>query len=214
MLKINNIMEIVFATGNRHKVEEAAQILGPEFRLRTPAELGINEDIPETSDTLEGNALQKAEYVYKKTGLPCFSDDTGLFVDALGGAPGVLSARYAGPGKKAEDNVRKLLSELKDVPAEQDGRRMRTARFRCVVAYVSGSGEKVFEGRVEGEIAAVPSGKDGFGYDPVFLPEKYGLQKTFAELTHEQKNAISHRGEAMRQFAEWMRREHLTGGGR
>ena len=111
-------MEIVFATGNRHKVEEAAQILGPEFRLRTPAELGITEDIPETSDTLEGNALQKAEYVYKKTGLPCFSDDTGLFVDALGGAPGVLSARYAGPGKKAEDNVRKLLSELKDVPVE------------------------------------------------------------------------------------------------
>ena len=110
MLKIDNTMEIVFATGNRHKVEEAAQILGPEFRLRTPAELGITEDIPETSDTLEGNALQKAEYVYNKTGLPCFSDDTGLFVDALGGAPGVLSARYAGPGKKAEDNVRKLLS--------------------------------------------------------------------------------------------------------
>ena len=181
-------MEIVFATGNRHKVEEAAQILGPEFVLRTPAELGITEDIPETSDTLEGNALQKAEYVYKKTGLPCFSDDTGLFVDALGGVPGVLSAR--------------------------DGRRMRTARFRCVVAYVSGSGEKVFEGRVEGEIAAAPSGKDGFGYDPVFLPEKYGLTKTFAELTHDQKNAISHRGEAMRQFAEWMRQEHLTGGGR
>ena len=202
MLKIDNTMEIVFATGNRHKVEEAAQILGPEFRLRTPAELGITEDIPETSDTLEGNALQKAEYVFRRTGMPCFSDDTGLFVDALGGAPGVLSARYAGPGKKAEDNVRKLLSELKDVPAEEEGRRLRTARFRCVVAYVSGSGEKVFEGRVEGEIAAAPSG------------EKYGLEKTFAELTHEQKNAISHRGEAMRQFAEWMRREHLTGGGR
>ena len=195
-------MEIVFATGNRHKVEEAAQILGPEFRLRTPAELGINEDIPETSDTLEGNALQKAEYVYKKTGLPCFSDDTGL------------SARYAGPGKKAEDNVHKLLSELKDVPVEKDGRRQRTARFRCVVAYVSDKGHELFEGRVEGEIADAPSGKDGFGYDPVFLPEKYGLTKTFAELTHEQKNAISHRGEAMRQFAEWMRREHLTGGGR
>ena len=163
-------MEIVFATGNRHKVEEAAQILGPEFRLRTPAELG--------------------------------------------GAPGVLSARYAGPGKKAEDNVRKLLSELKDVPVEKDGRRQRTARFRCVLAYVSDKGHELFEGRVEGEIAGAPSGKDGFGYDPVFLPEKYGLTKTFAELTHEQKNAISHRGEAMRQFAEWMRREHLTGGGR
>ena len=184
-------MEIVFATGNRHKVEEAAQILGPEFRLRTPAELGITEDIPETSDTLEGNALQKAEYVYNKTGLPCFSDDTGLFVDALGGAPGVLSARYAGPGKK-------------------DGCRMRTARFRCVVAYVGSGVEKVFEGRVEGEIAAAPSGKDGFGYDPVFLPEEYSLEKTFAELTHEQKNAISHRGEAMRKFAEWMRQEHLA----
>ena len=91
MLKIDNTMEIVFATGNRHKVEEAAQILGPEFRLRTPAELGITEDIPETSDTLEGNALQKAEYVFRRTGMPCFSDDTGLFVDALGGAPGVLS---------------------------------------------------------------------------------------------------------------------------
>ena len=214
MLKINNTMEIVFATGNRHKVEEAAQILGPEFVLRTPAELGITEDIPETSDTLEGNALQKAEYVYKKTGLPCFSDDTGLFVDALGGAPGVLSARYAGPGKKTEDNVRKLLSELKDVPVEKDDRRQRTARFRCVVAYVSDKGHELFEGRVEGEIAGAPSGKDGFGYDPVFLPEKYGLTKTFAELTHEQKNAVSHRGEAMRQFAEWMRQEHLTGSGR
>ena len=200
MLKIDNTMEIVFATGNRHKVEEAAQILGPEFCLRTPAELGITEDIPETSDTLEGNALQKAEYVFRRTGLPCFSDDTGLFVDALGGAPGVLSARYAGPGKKAEDNVRKLLSELKDVPAEQDGRRLRTARFRCVVAYVSGSGEKVFEGRVEGEIAAAPSGKDGFGYDPIFfLPEQ---KKTFAQLTPEEKNAISHRGRALAAFAE------------
>ncbi|HIZ87989.1 MAG TPA: hypothetical protein IAC03_07540, partial [Candidatus Coprenecus pullistercoris] len=130
------------------------------------------------------------------------------------GAPGVLSARYAGPGKKAEDNVRKLLSELKDVPVEKDGSRQRTARFRCVVACVSDKGHELFEGRVEGEIAGAPSGKDGFGYDPVFLPEKYGLTKTFAELTHEQKNAISHRGEAMRKFAEWMRQEHLTGSGR
>lgn len=201
-------MEIVFATGNLHKLEEAAQILGPEFILRTPADLGVTEDIPETSDTLEGNALQKAEYVFSRTGLPCFSDDTGLFVDALGGAPGVLSARYAGPGKNAEDNVRKLLSELKDVPAEKDGRRMRTARFRCVVAYVSGSGRKIFEGRVEGEIAMERSGDGGFGYDPVFLPEKYGLKKSFSELTHEQKNGISHRGEAMRQFAGWMKRGH------
>lgn len=202
-------MEIVFATGNLHKLEEAAQILGPEFRLRTPADFGITEDIPETSDTLEGNALQKAEYVFRRTGLPCFSDDTGLFVDALGGAPGVLSARYAGPGKNAGDNVRKLLSELRDVPAEKDGRRMRTARFRCVVAYVSGSERKIFEGRVEGEIAMERSGEGGFGYDPVFLPEKYGLAKSFSELSHEQKNSISHRGEAMRQFAGWIKRGHF-----
>lgn len=202
-------MEIVFATGNLHKLEEAAQILGPEFRLRTPADFGITEDIPETSDTLEGNALQKAEYVFRRTGLPCFSDDTGLFVDALGGAPGVLSARYAGPGKNAGDNVRKLLSELRDVPAEKDGRRMRTARFRCVVAYVSGSESKIFEGRVEGEIAMERSGEGGFGYDPVFLPEKYGLAKSFSELSHEQKNSISHRGEAMRQFAGWIKRGHF-----
>lgn len=207
-------MEIVFATGNLHKLEEAAQILGPEFELKTPAGLGITEDIPETSDTLEGNALQKAEYVFRRTGRPCFADDTGLFTDALGGAPGVLSARYAGPGKKAEDNVRKLLYELRDVPQEKDGRRLRTARFRCVVAYVSDKGSRLFEGRVEGEISLTCSGEGGFGYDPIFLPEKYGLKKSFAELSHQEKNSISHRGEAMRKFAEWMHQTHLDGGGR
>lgn len=201
-------MEIVFATGNMHKLEEASQILGPEFRLRTPAELGITEDIPETSGTLEGNARQKAEYVFRRTGLPCFSDDTGLFVDALGGQPGVLSARYAGPGKNAADNVRKLLHELAGVPEEKDGRRMRTARFRCVVAYVSNEGCRLFEGKVEGEIAASPRGEGGFGYDPVFLPARYGLERSFSELSHEEKNAISHRGEAMTRFAEWIRDRH------
>lgn len=198
-------MDIVFATGNLHKVEEAGQILGPEFRLHTPADFGIHEDIPETSDTLEGNALQKAEYVFNRTGKPCFADDTGLFVDALGGAPGVLSARYAGPGKRAEDNVRKLLAEMEAVPVEEAGRRLRTARFRCIVAYVDGTVRKVFEGRVEGEIYTAPRGDSGFGYDPVFLPERYGLERSFAELTADEKNAISHRGEAMRQFSAWIR---------
>lgn len=198
-------MDIIFATGNRNKVLEAGQILGPEFTLHTPAEYGIDEDIPETSDTLEGNALQKAEYVFRRTGKPCFADDTGLFVDALGGAPGVLSARYAGPGKDAGDNMRKLLSELAGVPAENGGNRLRTARFRCVVAYVSGHGTRIFEGSVEGEIALSPRGSAGFGYDPVFLPAKYGLKKSFAELSAEEKNGISHRGEAMRKFAAFMR---------
>lgn len=202
-------MDIIFATGNPHKVEEAGQILGPEFHLKTPADFGITEDIPETADTLEGNALQKAEYVFRHTGKPCFADDTGLFVDALGGAPGVLSARYAGPGKRAEDNVCKLLAELKDMPVENAGRRLRTARFRCVVAYVDGNVRQVFEGRVEGEISTAPRGDSGFGYDPVFLPERYGLERSFAELTADEKNAISHRGEAMRQFAAWIRKRHL-----
>lgn len=206
-------MEIIFATGNRHKLEEAARILGPEFRLYTPADYGITEDIPETSGTLEGNALQKAEYVFRRTGKPCFSDDTGLFVDALNGDPGVLSARYAGPGKKAEDNVRKLLAELSSVPEESSGKRLRTARFRCIVAYVSPEGHRLFEGRVEGEIAKSPDGDAGFGYDPVFLPLEYGLAKSFARLTPDEKNAISHRGKAMRQFAEFMQGKLAEGRG-
>ncbi len=198
-------MEIIFATGNLHKLEEARQILGTAFTLKTPAQCGITEDIPETQPTIEGNALQKAEYIFNKTGLPCFSDDTGLFVDALDGAPGVVSARYAGEGKDPKDNMRKLLSELSDTPVtDAQGRRLRTAAFRCVVAWVDGKDNQVFEGRVDGEIALSESGGGGFGYDPVFLPNAYGLQKSFAELNPLQKNAISHRGNAMRKFAEYM----------
>ncbi len=200
-------MEIIFATGNQHKLEEARQILGSGFTLKTPAECGITEDIPETRPTIEGNALQKAEYIFRKTGLPCFSDDTGLFVDALDGAPGVVSARYAGEGKDPKDNMRKLLRELADIPAEDArGRRLRTAAFRCVVAWVDGKDNQVFEGRVDGEIALGESGNGGFGYDPVFLPNAYGLTKSFAELDPAQKNAISHRGNAMRKFAGYMQK--------
>lgn len=198
-------MEIIFATGNRHKLEEARQILGEGITLKTPADFGITEDIPETGNTLQDNAIQKAAYIFGRTGKPCFSDDTGLFVDALNGAPGVLSARYAGPAKSPEDNMRKLLGKLEGIPEEKDGKRLRTARFTCVVAFVSEEGSKLFEGSVEGEIALRKCGDAGFGYDPVFLPEEYGLKRSFAELTHEEKNRISHRGKAMREFAGFMR---------
>lgn len=188
-------MQIIFATGNPHKLLEAQEILGPDFQLKTPADYGITEDIPETSDTIRGNALQKARYVLKKTGLPCFSDDTGLEVDALGGAPGVHTARYAGDGKNFDDNVDKLLRELQST-APSD----RRARFRCCVAFIAKDGsETVFDGTVEGFITEGRCGTRGFGYDPVFRPEGYDL--TFSELSQEQKNAISHRGKAMRALA-------------
>lgn len=191
-------MEIIFATGNRHKLEEAQQILGDKYTLKTPADFGITEDIPETADTIEGNALQKVQYIWDKVHMPCFADDTGLFVDALDGAPGVRSARYAGEDKKAEDNVKKLLQEM-------DGRSDRGARFRCIVALMMDGQPKLFEGKVEGVITTAPSGNGGFGYDPVFAPEKYGNERTFSELTAQEKNEISHRGEAMRLLAEYLK---------
>ena len=191
-------MEIIFATGNRHKLEEAQQILGDKYTLKTPADFGITEDIPETADTIEGNALQKVQYIWDKVHMPCFADDTGLFVDALDGAPGVRSARYAGEDKKAEDNVKKLLQEM-------DGRTDRSARFRCIVALMIDGQPKLFEGKVEGVITTAPSGNGGFGYDPVFAPEKYGKERTFSELTAQEKNEISHRGEAMRLLAEYLK---------
>lgn len=191
-------MEIIFATGNRHKLEEAQQILGDKYTLKTPADFGITEEIPETADTIEGNALQKVQYIWDKVHMPCFADDTGLFVDALDGAPGVRSARYAGEDKKAEDNVKKLLQEM-------DGRTDRSARFRCIVALMMDGQPKMFEGKVEGVITTKPSGNGGFGYDPVFAPEKYGNERTFSELTAQEKNEISHRGEAMRLLAEYLK---------
>lgn len=191
-------MEIIFATGNRHKLEEAQQILGDKYTLKTPADFGITEDIPETADTIDGNALQKVQYIWDKVHMPCFADDTGLFVDALDGAPGVRSARYAGEDKKAEDNVKKLLQEM-------EGRSDRSARFRCIVALMMDGQPKLFEGKVEGVITTAPSGNGGFGYDPVFAPEKYGNERTFSELTAQEKNEISHRGEAMRLLAEYLK---------
>lgn len=194
-------MEIVFATGNQHKVVEAQKALGDSFALIMPKELGLTEDIPEDGDTLEKNAIQKAEYLWNRFGKNCFADDTGLEVDALGGAPGVYTARYAGPDKGSDANMEKLLAELSAVEA-REGNISRTARFRTVVALIMNGELKTFEGVMEGEIARTRSGSEGFGYDPVFIPQGYNC--TIAEISLDEKNAISHRGKAMRALAEYL----------
>ena len=192
-------MKIVFATGNKGKLREAAEILGGGFALLRPAELGITEDIEETGDTLKENSIIKADYIHARTGLDCFADDTGLEVDALGGAPGVHSARYATEGHDFEANIDKLLTELAKHPGEP-----RTARFRSVVTLIWKGERHFFEGTLEGVIAPARKGDNGFGYDPVFIPDCYP-DRTVAELDDEAKNAISHRGKALRAMAEWLR---------
>lgn len=181
-------MKIIFATNNAHKLAEAREILGPGYELATPRECGITEDIPETSPTIRGNALQKARYIHSRTGLDCFADDTGLEVDALGGEPGVRSARYATEGHDFAANTSLLLHNMQGV-------KERSARFRTVVALILDGEEHTFEGIVEGRIAETPAGCGGFGYDPVFIPEERDC--TFAEMSPADKNAISHRGRAM-----------------
>lgn len=192
-------MKLIFATGNRGKLREASDILGPDFELVTPADLGIFEEIPETGDTLRANSIQKAEYLYERTGLDCFADDTGLEVDALGGAPGVHSARYAGEGHDFNANIEKLLAEMEGVPEE-----LRTARFKNVVTLIIGGEKYFFEGVVEGKIATERSGIQGFGYDPVFKADVFG-GKTFAEVGEDAKNSISHRGQTLRAMAAWFK---------
>lgn len=191
-------MKIIFATGNMGKLAEASEILGQGFELVTPAQMGITEEIPETGDTLRANSFQKAEYIYKKTGHDCFADDSGLEVDALGGAPGVYSARYAGDHCSFDDNIEKLLGELEKHPGEP-----RTARFRTVVTLLIGGEAHYFDGAVEGKIAFERSGTRGFGYDPIFVPDAFA-PKTFSEIGVEEKNAISHRGQCLRAMAAWM----------
>lgn len=201
-------MKMIFATSNKGKLSEARGILGPDWELLTPADLGIFEDIPETGDTLLENSIQKAEYIYNKTGLDCFADDSGLEVDALGGAPGVHTARYAAEaaaqgsawplaGKPGADhdfdaNISRLLFELRDVPSGK-----RTARFRTSVTLILGGEKYSFDGCLEGWIALEKSGTRGFGYDPVFIAAE-DPGKTLAELPVEFKNSISHRGKALR----------------
>ena len=186
---------LVFATNNLHKLEEVRDILGGSFRIASLKEIGCTDDIPETADTLEGNALQKASYVKDKFGYDCFADDTGLEVEALGGAPGVFSARYAGPGHDSEANMRKLLKEL-------EGKTNRQAQFRTVVALLLDGEEYTFEGIVRGTILTERRGTAGFGYDPVFVPEGYA--ETFAEMGSEEKNRISHRARAVQKLADFL----------
>ncbi len=178
---------IVFATNNAHKLEEIRAILGEDFQVLGLSDIGCNEDIPETDDTLEGNAEIKARYVKEHYGYDCFADDTGLEVEALGGAPGVYSARYAGPGHDSAANVALLLKNL-------EGKSDRAARFRTVIALVEGDKITLVDGVVEGRIIDELRGDNGFGYDPIFVPE--GYDKTFAEMDSKEKNSISHRARA------------------
>ena len=186
----------VFATRNPGKVREIAQLLAGHFEVVGLNEIGCREDIPETAPTIQGNAIQKAEYVKAHYGVECFADDTGLEVDALGGAPGVDTAFYAGPAKDADANMAKLLGAL-------EGRSERGAQFRTVIALTSPAGTRTFEGICRGRIANNRSGAEGFGYDPVFEPE--GVGRTFAEMDAASKNAISHRGKAVRAMVEELR---------
>lgn len=189
-------MKIVFATNNKNKAKEIQQIVGTQHQIVSLADIGITEDIPEPYETLEENAMAKAEYVWQRKQLPVFGDDTGLEVEALDGAPGVYSARYAGSAKNSEDNMQKLLQEL-------SSKNNRKARFRTVVACIVDGKKHYFEGIVDGEIATNKQGEDGFGYDPIFLPE--GLATSFAEMDADAKNEISHRGRAMRKLIDFIK---------
>ena len=186
-------MKIVFATNNAHKLSEVSAVLGDNIELVTLKEVGITEDIPETGATLDENASIKARYVYDRTGLNCFADDTGLEVEALNGAPGVRSARYATDGHDFKANNQKLLREM-------EGVENRRARFRTVISFIYRGREIHVEGIVNGVIAHAESGNEGFGYDPLFIPD--GHDTTFAEMTAEEKNAISHRGRAVQELVK------------
>ena len=191
---------LIMATNNEHKLREIRQILGDKYEVKGLKEIGCLEDIPETSDTLEGNALQKARYVYEHYGLNCFADDTGLEVEALGGAPGIYTARYGsmngyGDSHDSDANIACLLDRLQ-------GATTREARFRTVIALLQGGKEHLFEGIVEGEILTERRGQDGFGYDPIFAPVETGI--TFAEMGPAEKNRISHRGRATQKLVAFL----------
>ena len=188
--------KLVFATGNPHKIREVHELLGPEFDLRSLQDIGCPEDLPETSPTIEGNALQKARYVHEHFGVHCFAEDTGLEIEALNGEPGVYSARYAGDEKDPGANIDLVLEKLKGV-------NNRKAQFRTVVALILDGEEHTFEGIVGGVIRHERSGSGGFGYDPVFQPD--GFSVTFAEMSSPDKNAISHRGRAIRKLTAFLK---------
>ena len=188
-------MKIVFATNNAHKLAEVQAVLGDAYELVTPRMCGVEEEIPENQPTLEGNASEKSHYLRACTGLDCFADDTGLEVEALDGAPGVHSARYASDGHDFAANNRLLLRNLEGVAN-------RRARFRTVISLILGGEERLFEGIVEGRIIDRETGHEGFGFDPLFVPD--GYDRTFAEMTTEEKNAVSHRARAVRKLADYL----------
>lgn len=190
--------KLVFATNNAHKLTEVRAILEPAFSIISLADLNCTEDIPETADTLDGNALLKAKYIHDKFGLDCFADDTGLEIDALNGEPGVYSARYAGEEHDAQKNMNKVLSSLGNNPNRQ-------ARFRTVIALIQGEKTMYFEGKIEGHITHQPLGKSGFGYDPIFVAKDHLV--TFAQLSAEEKNLISHRALAVQKLVAYLQNQ-------
>jgi XTP/dITP diphosphohydrolase len=189
-------MRLCFASNNKHKLEEIKNVVGRKFEILSLADIKCNEELPETRNTLEGNSLQKAEYVLQHYNTPCFADDTGLEVEALHGAPGVYSARYAGNHRSNDDNIALLLQNLKNDTN-------RKAQFRTVITLIGIEAQPVFfEGIIRGEIITEKRGSSGFGYDPVFIPE--GHSRTFAEMTLEEKNQLSHRAIAVKKLAEYL----------
>ncbi|MGL5273110.1 MAG: non-canonical purine NTP diphosphatase [Phocaeicola sp.] len=189
--------KLVVATNNAHKLEEIIAILGDSIEILSLKDINCDADIPETAETLEGNAILKASYIYNNYGLNCFADDTGLEVEALNGAPGVYSARYAqGEGSNAEENMKKLLQELSD-------KTNRKAQFRTAICLIIDGEQHLFEGIVKGEITTQKQGTEGFGYDPIFVPE--GYTKTFAELGSDIKNSISHRARAVNKLCDYLK---------
>jgi XTP/dITP diphosphohydrolase len=189
-------MKICFATNNKHKLEEVSKAVPESFTIVSLAELSVNEDLPETRNTFQANALQKARFVFEQYNLPCFADDSGLVVDALNGGPGVYSARYAGPQRSDHDNIDLLLTNLKN-------QSNRKAHFITVIALVGFGADHFFEGKVTGLITEQRRGDHGFGYDPVFQPD--GLTATFAEMTINEKNKLSHRRIAVDKLIEFLR---------
>ncbi len=192
-------MKLVFATNNRHKLEEVRAIVGDRVEVLSLNDIDCHDDIPETADTLQGNALIKARYIYDKFGVDCFADDTGLEVDALGGEPGVYSARYAGEECCPEANMQKLLHNL-------TGKIDRNAQFRTVIALIINGEEKLFNGIVKGTITEEKMGDSGFGYDPIFIPE--GFSESFAQMSSDQKNSISHRYRATKQLSDYLKEKY------
>lgn len=187
--------KLCFATNNTHKIKEISDLLGNRFSILSLAEIGCQEELPENQETLEGNSREKAQYVWENYKVNCFADDTGLEVEALGGAPGVYSARYAGPQRSDKDNINFLLQNLQNKPN-------RNARFRTVITLFLDGQEYQFEGMVSGKIIEAPKGSNGFGYDPVFVPS--GHSRTFAEMAMAEKSSMSHRGRAMEALIEFL----------